>query len=630
MTDVPQSFEERRRKLLEARNKPLPEVPPEDIPDFDEPKRTDPELDAVISSIDILTAYRKWCGKKIDEKTTNQREGVKVSCPNPDHRDENPSAWLNLDKGTYYCGGCQQGGDKYDIAAYHFGYAVPGYKTTDFPKLRRQIAEDLGYTIKQVVGGTLVIPPPTLPAQPDLKTDKSDKPHIPDKTDISDEADMVSSEPEGDDDSEDEDELIVYPTIDWKSIVPEDTFLRAYLEECSRDDSPEEYHFWNGLLALGHAAGRNVTLDDSPQVFGNLLVCLMGGTGFGKSKSERWLHQVIRRVMPFDPTGTAPKGVKTASVPASGEYLIKQFQHQIRDPGNPKIVLGNAPVNGIIAFDELAGLVGRANRQGNTLKSTVMGFADARERVTTGSLTHGDLIAIEPFCSITATTQPRAMRSLLSRTDAGSGFLNRWIFVGGPKKETEVLGGSHSLVTINLDKACDLLGEVYGWSGFRIKVTLDHHALEYLTIFFRNIVFPIKEKDQSDVLKRLDLLFKKLILLFAINEKKKVVDADLVKRVSTLLNYLLDCYRILDLEVSKAASSEMTGEILRHLERHFKKYDKGATARDLNKYMSRKQYGLEQVQRMLETLLKLDMIEAHKPAGVGRPTVRYTVVNDES
>ncbi len=142
-------FAERRRKFLEdkalSQNKP----PPGDVPDLGPSERPDSQLDEIIDRIGVLEAYEKWCGKKVDERTLNKREGVKVSCPKPDHPDHNPSAWLNLDDDLWFCGGCQLGGDKYDIAAYHFGFDVPGYKDgSNFHKLRRVMAEDLGYRIQ--------------------------------------------------------------------------------------------------------------------------------------------------------------------------------------------------------------------------------------------------------------------------------------------------------------------------------------------------------------------------------------------------------------------------------------------------------------------------------------------------
>lgn len=156
--------EKARRRLIEeglATPKPETQAPMEFdadlIPDVGtssyQPRQEDLDIDAILAGIDVVDAYEKWCGKSVP-KRTKSGESIMISCPNPDHPDKNPSAWMNSDKGVYSCGGCSfSGGDKYDIAAWHFGYPVPNYKTDgSFPKLRRDMAESMGHAISRDVG----------------------------------------------------------------------------------------------------------------------------------------------------------------------------------------------------------------------------------------------------------------------------------------------------------------------------------------------------------------------------------------------------------------------------------------------------------------------------------------------
>jgi hypothetical protein len=333
--------------------------------------------------------------------------------------------------------------------------------------------------------------------------------------------------------------------------------------------------------------------------------------------------------MPYQEDGTSTTGCKIMAVPASGEYLVKAFSYEGRDPSSPKTSLGYQPVNGIVDFDELSSLLTRANRQGSTLKPTIMGFADARDEVKIGSLTHGDYIASKPFCSITASTQPKAIRTLLNRTDTGSGFLNRWVFAGGPPKEREVIGGSHSSTSVNLDEAIAKLKIVRGWGATTRSITLEPDALELLTRFYKDMVFPLQRKDESDLLKRLDLLFKKLILLFAINSRKNTVSSDEVVIAINLWEYVLECYGILNDNIGVTHSQEIAQEILRHIKRHWDKTGRGCSARDINRYTARKNYSPEQIKKALDVMVALDWIELDKPkTQVGRPTIRYKAVGE--
>lgn len=599
------------------------------------------ELDAFVDNIDIIDAYNKWCRKMVPD-AGGKREGIMVSCPNPAHPDKEPSAWINLDKQTYYCGGCNEGGDAHDIAAYAYGLPVPGYKTGDtFHQLRKDMAEAFGFRSKKVPGGTVtwveppqgtpppppappstgpvppaVAGPPSLTVVPELDPDGGE---IPEDEDVS----YMWAEDDG------EDELVVYPTIDWQRLIPEDTFIYEYMKATSNDDSPEEYHFWHALMALGLVVGRNVTLDDTRPVYGNLLLCILGATGTGKSRSRGHLDYCLRQVSPFHADGTRTTGVKLVPVPSSGEYLVNAFFYEGKDPSNNKTSLGPQRVNGLVDFDEMSALLARANRQGSTLKSTIMSFADAAMEVKIGGLQRGDFIAHEPFCSITASTQPKAIRTLLSRNDTGSGFLNRWIFAGGKTKQIEVLGGSRSSIRIDLAKAVDELKAVRGWGAIERSLEMEDDAYEAFSKLFRNKIEPTKVKDDTDLLKRIDLIAKKLMLLLTINLRKEKVPLEVVQAVEPLLEYVIECFGILNANIGVTLMQDVMNELQRVILKHQKKTQRGASVRDISRYVVRKNYSLEQIKKALDVMTALDLIELEpKSNNMGRPTLRYRVVGE--
>ena len=656
-TDGPIDFKARRAEFL--RKKALErgeELPAEEtpaveaevhqwsadvqLPDLDDGKSEDDyELDRIIKSIDFATAYNKWIGKSHAVKS--KKDGNMISCPMPNHPDKNPSAWFDED-GKWNCGSCETGGDVYDLAAIHFGYPMPGYKDGAlFHKLRQQMAESFGWTFKKVTGGTVmyrdeapedatttvttVVDAPNHPTQPEpadgasgLAVTKSETPVEPKPDNVA----LMWSD-------DDKPDIVVYPTLNWRNIVPEDTFLFEYLEATSNDDSPEEFHFWHGMIGLGHAVGRNVKLGDHNDVFGNLMVCLMGNTGTGKSRSRRWIDTVLREACPYQEDGSATSGVKLVPVPSSGEYLVKAFSYEARDPSNNKRMLGYAPVNGIVDFDELSAMIQRANRQGATLKPTIMALADCNYEVKIGSMMRGDIIASQPFCSIIASTQPKSVRSLLSLSDTGSGFVNRWVFAGGKEKQAEVLGGVHATFSVDLTKSIEELRKVRGWGAVERTVSLDEDAYTLYYQYYREILEPKKMGDESDLLKRIDLLSKKLMLLFAINKRKVIVDVQCVQAMIQVMEYVIECFGILGSNIGSTVMQEVMNEIQRHIIRHAKNTGRGASARDLARYTASKKFTLEQIKKALEVMTALDLIEIEKPkSNIGRPSVRYNVVGE--
>lgn len=580
------------------------------------------ELDAFVNNIDIIDAYNKWCGKMRPDPG-GKRESIMISCPDPKHADKDPSAWINLDKQTYYCGGCEFGGDIHEIAALNFGYAVPGHKQGEnFHKLRQQMAESFGFRSKQVAGGTVTwVEEPVADAPAHAEVPESTDQPLPAPEETGNVAHMWAED--------DEPDLVVYPTINWRNIVPEDTFLFEYLKATTQDDSPEEYHFWNGLLALGNAVGRKVYLSDDPNVYANLMVCILGNTGAGKSKSRRWLKQILRECAPHRFDGTASTGVLEVVTPGSGENLVRQLSYTAIDPVNQRPI-GPVPVNAYTDFDELSALIARQNRTGSSMQSYIMQIADAVPEVTTASNVNGSVIAKEPFCNITASTQPKAIRALINRTDASSGFLNRWVFAGGKKKQAIPIGGKHSDVVIDLTKAKELFNNLRGWGSFEREIQMSEDgSLELYTKFFRENIEKIKERDDTDLLKRIDLLFKKLMLLLTINLKLEKVPLQVVEAVIEMFDYILECYGILNANIGITVMQDVMIEIQRHILRHMAKTKRGASANDIVRYTKRKNYSLEQIKKALDVMTALDMIEIEPKLGtMGRPTVRYRVVGE--
>lgn len=586
------------------------------LPDLGGPELddVDKELDAFIERIDIIDAYNKWCGKMRPDPGS-KREGIKISCPNPSHPDKNPSAWINLDKQTYYCAGCDEGGDIHDIAAYSFGYPVPEYKDGEsFHKLREQMAESFGLHIKSVPGGKITWQEEPEKPKPVLQS-------VPEPSNVTP---IIEEEDEA------EAELVIYPQINWRNLIPEDTFLYEYMIACTNDDAPEEYHFWNGLLALGLVCGRKVTLDDTMPVYGNLLLCILGGTGTGKTRSRNHLKDVLEATAPFRVDGIQPTGVKNIHVPSSGEYLIKEFNYEGKDPSTNRSI-GPQSVTGIVDFDELSALIARVNRQGSTIGPTIMQFADSASKVSTGSLTRGNFMAVDPFCTITASTQPRAIRTLVSRKDADSGFLNRWIFAGGKQKQIEALGGKRSNIQIDLSTAIEELKKIRGWGAIERSIEMDDDAYQIYLKFFRVKIEPTKLQDQTELLKRIDLTCKKLMLLLTINLRRKSVSVQIVRAVMEIYEYMLQCYGIINSNIGVTVMQDVVNDIEYQIDRMWKKNkgEKGVTANDIRKALKRKNYSLEQIKKALEVMTALNIIElAPRKSKVGKPTIQYKVVGE--
>lgn len=580
------------------------------IPDLEgtsTPPGSNPDMDRAIESIGIVDAYRNWCGKSSPSRADARTEGIKVSCPIPTHPDRDPSAWLNTEKDTWFCGSCSVGGDAYDIAAYHFGFPVPGYKEGGkFHELREKMASSFGYTFVTAPGldKPMVVAPEPEYTEPVLPETAYGETTV---TPIFDEGEEPYSD---------------LPSLDWRRIVEPGTFLHTYMEQCIKDDVPEEYHFWNAMLAIGMAIGREATLWDQQPVYGNLFICLLGPTGDGKSRSYSHIRRLLHAALPHRWEDPNSPGTLFVSSPASAEVLISSFSKPVADPINPKAIAYYAPVRGLIEFNELSSLVGRAARKGNVLKPTLMEFYDASPLVATSSMTHGVKKAENPYASAFTTTQPLALKELLRETDAHSGFLNRWVFASGKPKRRVPIGGAQ----IDIRPAVMPLKEIAGWTGRGKVVKWSDEAAAMFTEYFHSTLHPAQLRDETGLLTRMDLLAKKLILLLCANSKLDEVPEAIVVAVQSMFSYLTAAYGIPAAHIGSTVASEVKDEIMRHITRYTEKKG-GITLRDLNKCLKRKNFPLELVSKTLKHLADLGFIEAAATKGPGRPTVKYKVAS---
>ncbi len=689
MTDQPLSLLERARQLQAQVNAeraaqtpvapapvtpPAPQFDPALVPDVDSSsfKRTDEdlELDRILDGIGIIEAYAKWCHKMTPKASPGRTESIMVSCPKPNHKDANPSAWLNTEKKTWFCGGCQEGGDVYDIAAFHHGFPVPGYKEgAMFHKLRRAMGEDLGYSFKEKLGGgydlvppvvisTPVTPPPVLqpvtssvvpgsnsvglssvPAntQPSASTGHlslvpppAPLNFVPLATGIPPEPDepiaqVISIDPEVDAYDPELDSDANIPTFDWRSALAEyqDTFLYQWCDATSRDYSPEEYHLFSGLLLLGLAAGRDVLMEDDRPVMANLAVCLLGKTGSGKSTAQNYIGKAIGYAMPENDIGVMIEGARYVGEVASGEALIGEFEGTLRGVASPR------PIKGYVEFSELSTLLAKSSITGSTLKGKIMDFIDGRDRVVNSSQTHGRKEARNAFATFSTSSQPRALRKLLDGQDSASGYLNRWLYVAGPSKDRpSFFGGSQVSLTPALNKLSAIA------IGAQKKNPTD--PTRYMPVaadatgafddFFRPINRMIRDTD-DDMIARLEIHYKKLILCHALNRHADSVSVPDVEFIEKLHPYLLSTFKLVGAQIGNTQNQELVDRVLNYIRRKEREPNSnglGPSRSVLRAAMRSKSITDKQLNEAIKDLISAGMIEefklqTNKP---GRPTQR--------
>lgn len=484
------------------------------------------EMDAVLNGIDVVEAYNRWCGKMFADPGT-KRKNVMISCPIPGHADKVPSASIDLDigdGGVWMCHRCDQGGDKYDIAAWHFGFDVPGYKSKDdFPELRRRMAEDLGYTVMTSGKDEWL----EIRAEPTSTT-----PEVIEDTPIAPAPRATITE------------IGPQTWFDWRRLHLRDhTFLKTWLEVTSTSYEPEEFYLFHGFTALAAAVGNSALLEDA--VRPNLMTCVVGPTGAGKSLSIGYLEDLIRAAIPFN--RDLGSGVRLPGSAGSGESLIDLFNFKVSDPTTDEVTW--IPINAILKEDEMASLMKRVGRHGNTSREVLMGMFDRSTPISTNSRGHGEVTAENHFMQLVTSTQHESVRRLLTDEDAAAGFLNRWVYVYGNLKVRPPRG----VEKLDVSPAVESLQKVRAWASGGVNVQwFDDEAGEEFDKFYFDEIHPLTLKSESWMHARLPHLAKKLLLLFAVNDRSTSVLLDHVENLKMLWPYLLSCYAVVAQEVGNS------------------------------------------------------------------------------
>ena len=603
-------------KMLADLKKPDIEHDEDLVPDIEayEENEEDVAVDAILNRIGIVEAYNRWANKGEVKNPGNRTEGIKVRCPSPAHVDAHPSAWLNTDRDLWVCGGCgMEGGDKYDIAAWRFGFDVPGYKTgKKFPDLRRQMAVDLGYTVKhnKATGQDTASK-----VAPDVQRSATEVPVVSPEPNNEGHANHIATV------------SALHPTvppepmdpatakslhIDWRTLADENRFLREWMNATTVDDLPEEYHFWTGLIALGLAVGNDISLEDYNQVYANLFITIIGGTGAGKSRSVSHLTRVLNEALPYRADDPANSGTNIIKGVGSGEALIDSFVELHEDTGEPYTV----PVRGLMHFDELSSLVGKSANSGSILKPVLMEFYDKSSIISTKSRSYGSAQATDAFGSCVTTTQPNSLRRLVSYEDADSGFLNRWVFVWGVPKERVAYGGQQ----VDLERAAIQLRGVKSWAAQHrpLAMKLEGEALAAWEDFFHRVIVPntgdtyVYEDDLNEaadaLLGRIALLFKKLIVLFAIDRKELTPSVRTVLDAVSLWEYVQSTYRMVGVSLITNEHRELEDAVLRLIEKYAKEGRTGPRRSAIADALKTK-YSREDVKRAIKTLEEIGTIE---------------------
>lgn len=278
--------------------------------------------------------------------------------------------------------------------------------------------------------------------------------------------------------------------------------------------------------------------------------------------------------------------------------------------------------------DEMSGFLSKATRNGSSLEQTIMQLYDCPP-VMQQILAREVRFASEPFGCFLSTTQPAAIGKYLNMQHVVTGFLNRWMPVFGTPKPRQWLDRA----SINFAPPVASYNGVWnGWARRERAVAWERAAALGWERFALSEIEPMLSDDEDDaysnIYSRIELLLRKLMLCFCINEQCDTITPDILRRVLEMYPYIKACYDKLTGRVADDDLSRCMDRIIAGLHQH----DGVITQSTLTKWLDnwKKTFPRQMSAQALEILTKTGVIAIEKQmpekGKTGRPAtlVRLT------
>ena len=198
--------------------------------------------------------------------------------------------------------------------------------------------------------------------------------------------------------------------MNYKNLVPEDSFIGQYMKYMSVVETAESYDFWCAMWGIGVGCGRTVFVDrpNSP-VYCNWFIILAAESGTTrKSTAIRSIRRIVDNDLPLLTGKTSSEGL---------DNLLHQRT----------IETGEATAH--FAVSELVTILGKEGYLAS-MPATLTDLYDCDElRTLPGTIKHGEITQRNIYVSFLSASTPAWLVTAINPSVIEGGFTSRVIFV---------------------------------------------------------------------------------------------------------------------------------------------------------------------------------------------------------
>jgi len=198
--------------------------------------------------------------------------------------------------------------------------------------------------------------------------------------------------------------------MNYRKLVPPDSFIGQYMEYMSYVETAESYDFWCAMWAIGTGVGRGVYVDrpNSP-IYHNWYIILAAESGTTrKSTAISSIRDILKGSHPLLTGKTSPEALEVYLHDGSAE---------------------NGTARAHFAVSELVTILGREGYM-NSMPGLLTDLYDcATERKTPGTLKSGEVIQKNVYVTFLSASTPSWLVTAINPSVIEGGFTSRVIFV---------------------------------------------------------------------------------------------------------------------------------------------------------------------------------------------------------
>ena len=207
--------------------------------------------------------------------------------------------------------------------------------------------------------------------------------------------------------------------MNYKKLVPQDSFIGQYMQYMSYVETAESYDFWCALWAIGTGVGRGVYVDrpNSP-VYCNWYIILAAESGTTrKSTAISNISNFLRTTHSLLTGKTSPENLEL--------YLHDKCKES-----------GLATAN--FAVNELVTILGREGYM-KTMPGLLTDLYDCQTlRISPGTLKHGELVQKNIYITFLSASTPAWLVTAINPSVIEGGFTSRVIFVVDDRRKRSI------------------------------------------------------------------------------------------------------------------------------------------------------------------------------------------------